>query len=87
MGEWGGAPEQKARWDTDADLVAASWMIRDKEGLDLTAGRGINVRKFIMKPGFGFADHMLAVDYNPVGAVEAKPSGKCSAACPIKFPL
>ena len=49
-------PEQKARREIDADLIAAGWLVQSRDELDLTAGRGIAVREFQMKPGFGFAD-------------------------------
>ena len=42
-------PEQKARREIDADLTAAGWIVQDRDGLDLTAGRGIAVREFPMK--------------------------------------
>lgn len=37
-------PEQKARREIDADLIAAGWLVQDRDELDLTAGRGIAVR-------------------------------------------
>ncbi|MGH7078473.1 MAG: DEAD/DEAH box helicase family protein, partial [Acetobacteraceae bacterium] len=69
------APEQKARRKIDAGLTAAGWIVQDKEDLDLTAGRGVAVREFAMKPGFGFADYLLYVDRKAAGAVEAKSTG------------
>src|SRR5918996_3885831 len=68
-------PEQKARRDIDADLTAAGWLAQDRDGLDLTASRGIAVREFPMKPGFGFADYLLYLDRKALGAVEAKAEG------------
>lgn len=68
-------PEQKARREIDADLVAAGWLVQDREDLDLTTGRGIAVREFPMKSGFGFADYLLYVDRKAIGAVEAKAQG------------
>ncbi len=68
-------PEQKARVDLDADLTAAGWLVQSRDELDLTAGRGIAVREFAMKPGFGFADYSLYIDRKAVGAIEAKPEG------------
>ena len=47
----------------------------ERTWIDLTAGRGIAVREFSMKPGFGFADYLLYLDRKAVGAVEAKPEG------------
>src|SRR5208282_2089683 len=68
-------PEQKARREIDAQLTAAGWLVQDRDNLDLTAGRGIVVRNFTMKSGFGFADYLLYLDRKAVGAVEAKAEG------------
>jgi EcoEI R protein C-terminal len=50
-------PEQKARREIDAKLIASGWLVQDRDDLDLTSGRGIAVREFPMKSGFGFADY------------------------------
>jgi type I restriction enzyme, R subunit len=68
-------PEEKARSEIDARLRSAGWVVQDREDLDLTAGRGIAVRNFTMKPGFGFADYLLYIDRQAVGAIEAKAEG------------
>ena len=68
-------PEQKARHDIDAKLLASGWLVQDRDDLDLTAGRGIAVREFPMKSGFGFADYLLYLDRKAVGAIEAKAAG------------
>ena len=68
-------PEQRARQEIDAELTAAGWIVQDRDDLDLTAGRGIAVREFPMKSGFGFADYLLYLDRKAVGAVEAKAEG------------
>ena len=68
-------PEQKARREIDADLAASGWLVQSRNELDLTAGRGIAVREFQMKPGFGFADYLLYLDRKAIGAVEAKAEG------------
>jgi type I restriction enzyme R subunit len=68
-------PEQKARRDIDADLAAAGWIVQDKDEIDLTAGRGIAMREFALKPGYGFADYLLYVDRKAAGAIEAKAQG------------
>src|SRR5258706_3053612 len=68
-------PEQKARRVIDAKLIASGWIVQDRDDLDLTAGRGIAVREFRMKPGFGFADYLLYLDRRAIGAVEAKAEG------------
>jgi type I restriction enzyme R subunit len=68
-------PEQKARREIDAKLIASGWLVQDRDDLDLTAGRGIAVREFPMKSGFGFADYLLYVDRKTLGAIEAKAEG------------
>jgi type I restriction enzyme, R subunit len=51
------------------------WFVQDRDDLDLTAGRGIAVRGFPLKSGFGFADYLLYLDRKALGAVEAKGDG------------
>jgi type I restriction enzyme R subunit len=68
-------PEQLARRRIDAMLVEAGWLVQNRADIDLTAGRGIAVREFNMKPGFGFADYLLYLDKQALGAVEAKADG------------
>jgi len=68
-------PEQKARRGIDAKLAASGWIVQDRDAMDLTAGRGIAVREFPMKSGFGFADYLLYLDRKAAGAVEAKAAG------------
>src|SRR5581483_10850437 len=68
-------PEEKARQDIDAKLVAAGWVVQDRKDIDLTAGRGVAVREFPMRSGFGFADYLLYVDRKAAGAIEAKAEG------------
>jgi type I restriction enzyme R subunit len=71
-------PEDRARREIDADLTAAGWLVQDRDDIDLAAGRGIAVRGFPMKPGFGFADYLLYLDRRALGAVEAKAHGTLS---------
>src|SRR6266478_6097825 len=81
------SPERKARRSIDANLTVAGWIVQNREELDLTAGRGIAVREFAMKPGFGFADYLLYLDRKAAGAVEAKPQGTLTGveAQPAKY--
>ncbi len=90
------APEKKARREIDAKLIASGWLVQDREELDLTAGRGVAVREFPMKSGYGFADYLLYLDRKALGAVEAKAEGtltgveaqsaKYAAGLPDKLP-
>ena len=68
-------PEQTARAEIDADLATAGWLVQNVADVDLAAGRGIAVREFPMRSGFGFADYLLYLDRKAAGAVEAKPQG------------
>jgi len=68
-------PELLSRREIDANLEAAGWLVQDLDDLELSAGRGIAVREFPMKQGFGQADYLLYVDFQAVGAIEAKPDG------------
>jgi type I restriction enzyme, R subunit len=66
-------PEQRARQTIDALLTAAGWQVQDRAALNLSAARGVAVREFPLKTGF--ADYLLFVDRQAIGAVEAKPEG------------
>lgn len=68
-------PEQRARAKIDAALEAAGWVIQDRDEIDLTAARGVAIREFEMRRGHGFADYLLFVDGQAVGALEAKKEG------------
>src|ERR1700686_2674440 len=69
------SPEQKAGREIDAKLGGSAWPVQDRNAGALPAGRGIAVREFPMKSGFGFADYLLYLDRKAVGAVEAKAGG------------
>lgn len=68
-------PEDEARVGIDAALTAASWDVQDRKSANLTAGPGVAIRKYPLKPGHGEADYLLYVDGEAIGVVEAKPVG------------
>jgi|SRR5271166_2959303 len=68
-------PEDRARENIDKLLSDAGWVVQDKRATNLSAGRGVSVREFPLKPGHGEADYLLFVDGAPVGVVEAKKEG------------
>lgn len=68
-------PEQIARKDIDAQLLASGWVVQDMADLNLSASPGVAVREFPMARGYGFADYLLFVDGQAVGALEAKKVG------------
>jgi type I restriction enzyme, R subunit len=67
-------PEQQARSNIDALLVAAGWHVCDAAAANIHAARGVAIREFPL-PGFGFADYLLYVDGKAAGVIEAKKEG------------
>ena len=68
-------PEQKARIQIDNLLMSAGWVVQDAHSVNLSAGRGVAIREFGLKPGHGTADYLLYVDQKAAGVVEAKAAG------------
>jgi len=64
-------PEQRARDAIDRQLIAAGWVVQDRDAIDFNAGRGIAVREYLTD--VGEADYLLFVDRRPLGVIEAKP--------------
>src|SRR5207253_459378 len=69
-------PEASARQRIDAMLEEAGWVVQNPKLVNLAAGRGIAVREFPLRGGYGKADYLLFVDGQPVGVVEAKKEGE-----------
>ncbi|MCD6706355.1 MAG: hypothetical protein LT080_07880 [Thiobacillus sp.] len=67
-------PEQQARGNIDALLMAAGWHVCDAAAANIHAARGVAIREFPL-PGYGFADYLLYVDGKAAGVVEAKKEG------------
>jgi type I restriction enzyme, R subunit len=70
------SPEELARKKIDTLLETAGWVIQDREGINVSAARGVAIREFPLKSGYGFADYLLYVDGAPAGVVEAKKEGE-----------
>jgi type I restriction enzyme, R subunit len=68
-------PEARARESIDVMLLSAGWLIQDRVDANISAGRGVAIREFALKYGFGEADYLLFVDGQAAGAVEAKRVG------------
>src|SRR6266481_5711802 len=66
-------PEEKARQEIDAMLIASGWVIQNYQALNLGAGKGIALREVPLKSGR--CDYLLLVERLPVGVVEAKKEG------------
>ena len=69
-------PEDKARKTIDQLLNAAGWVIQDTNQTNVAACRGVAIREFPLKWGYGFADYLLYVDGASAGVVEAKKEGE-----------
>ena len=68
-------PEDAARAEIDAALESAGWQVQDRREMNVDASRGVAVREFPLRTGFGSADYMLYVDGSAVGVIEAKKAG------------
>lgn len=68
-------PEQLAREQIDAQLIAAGWVVQDYGKMNLAAGRGVAIREFPLGRGFGTADYLLYGDRKALGIIEAKKEG------------
>jgi len=66
-------PEQHARQQIDAQLVACGWAIQDYAQFNPAAAHGIALREVPLKSGQ--CDYLLLVDRKPVGVIEAKKEG------------
>lgn len=68
-------PEESAREQIDAALVAAGWLVQnaDAGSVNLDAGLGVAVREFPLDTGF--ADYLLFVAGKAAGTIEAKKVG------------
>ena len=68
-------PEGRSRLTIDGLLEHAGWVIQNRSEANITAGRGVAIREFPLKPGYGFADYLLYLDGAAGGVVEAKKEG------------
>jgi type I restriction enzyme R subunit len=68
-------PEDAAREQIDAALELAGWAVQDRDAMNVDAARGVAIREFPLRSGFGFADYLLYVDGQAVGVIEAKKAG------------
>ncbi len=66
-------PEQLARQQIDAKLVASGWVVQDYKQFNPSAGRGVVLREAPLKSGT--CDYLLLVDRKAVGVAEAKKQG------------
>ncbi len=66
-------PEEKARQQIDAQLLAGGWLVQDYKAVDFSAGRGIALREVPLKTGP--CDYLLLVDRQALGVIEAKKEG------------
>ena len=67
------APEEKAREEIDQLLKEAGWAVQDYDQFSLGASLGVALREFPLISGF--ADYLLFIEGEAVGAIEAKPEG------------
>ena len=68
-------PEERARAEIDRLLAAAGWLVQSIDEANIHAARGVAIREFPLKTGYGFADYMLYIDAKAAGVLEAKKEG------------
>jgi type I restriction enzyme, R subunit len=68
-------PEEEARQTIDVLLKQAGWHVCGMNDLHIHAARGVAVREYPLKQGYGFADYLLYVDGKAAGVIEAKKLG------------
>src|SRR5437867_1103224 len=66
-------PEQRAREQIDAMLIASGWAVQDYRAFNPSAARGVALREVPLKSGR--CDYLLLVDRKAVGVTEAKKEG------------
>ena len=66
-------PEQRARKQIDAQLIACGWVVQDYKQFSPAAGPGIALREAPLKSGT--CDYLLLVGRKAVGVIEAKKVG------------
>ncbi|MHB9009862.1 MAG: DEAD/DEAH box helicase family protein, partial [Limisphaerales bacterium] len=67
-------PEQRARQQIDAMLIAAGWKVQDYKAFNPSAAKDIALREVPLKSGR--CDYLLLVERQAVGVVEAKREGE-----------
>ena len=61
-------PEQLARDQIDAMLIASGWCIQSKKNINLNAGLGVAVKEY--QTDIGPADYVLFAGQKPLGIIE-----------------
>ena len=69
------SPEDEARAVIDKLLGLAGWHVCDTPDANISAHRGVAIRYFQLKTGYGEADYLLYVDGKATGVIEAKREG------------
>ncbi len=69
-------PEREAREEIDRLLGLCGWVIQDPATANLGLARGLAIREFPLRRGYGSADYLLYLDGKAAGVVEAKPEGE-----------
>jgi type I restriction enzyme R subunit len=68
-------PEDKAREVIDDMLEKAGWHVCDMKDANIYSRRGVVIRNFPLKTGYGFADYLFYIDGKAAGVIEAKKLG------------
>jgi hypothetical protein len=78
-------PEQQARVSIDALLQQAGWHVCSMADVNIHGYRGVALREFPLKTGFGFADYLLYVDGKAAGVIEDKKASSTLSGVEVQF--
>ena len=68
-------PEEQARQTIDDALQKAGWDVQDTSNANVHAAKGVAIREFPLKSGYGTADYLLYINGKAAGVLEAKKEG------------
>jgi len=68
-------PDDKAREQIDRMLEQAGWHVCDLNDTNINVYKGLVIRNFPLKSGYGFADYIFYVDGKAAGVIKAKKGG------------
>jgi type I restriction enzyme R subunit len=68
-------PEEHARKTIDDALHKAGWEVQDVHHVNINAAKGVAIREFQLKTGYGTADYLLYINGKAAGVIEAKKEG------------
>jgi type I restriction enzyme R subunit len=76
--------EDRTRDTIDRLLTDAGWMIQSRDEVNISADRGVAIREFPLKIGYGEANYLLYVMVSPAASLKPKKKARRSRATKSK---